>query len=521
MSARGKSSGAGPDALLREARALEKSGDAPGAIKKYLSFIAKHPKDPKARRARVVCASRMMSENMLVEARALIERAPDEELDDPDVCQSAAQVYAYNGMLGEALSIAQRGAAANPDRADMIATLATVLVYKGDHSGAVSVLDEAWARGLDSDRLDNALAGIAPRVDRVDEAIDRLVKRLGGSLTDPRVRAELGFHLADLYDKRGDDRDAWDAATSANGESERVRKLAMGMGAPSLGNLLGVFAGRIRATMDAIDGDALAGLAPDDKGPESREGMVFVCGMPRSGTTLVEQIIAAHPEAESAGEANALEHARKDLWFVPEHMAQILDRTQKGKWSKIGGAIWKELTARAGEARVVVDKQPGNDEHVGLLAACAPGARVLITRRDPRDVAISCYFRNFTMGHEWAADLGAILGIQRAKLEMHEHWLRVIPEHAPWLHVSSVDYGALVSDPEPETRALIERCGLSWDDGCLSFSDRERLVPTLMPHQARRGVYTSSMARWERYIEFMGDAHVRELEDQVERFGFG
>lgn len=517
--------GVGSDRLLRDARALEGKGDIAGAIKKYLSFIAKHPDDPKARRARAVCATRMMGANMLTQARALVEDAPDHELDDPDVCQVVAQVYAYNGMLDEALGAARRAAARDPDRADVVATLVTVLVYKGDHGGAVGALDDAWARGLDSERLDNALAGIAPRVGRIDEAIDRLSARLkgglGGGVGDARMRAELGFHLADLYGTRGDDREAWDAATAANRDAERVRLQSAGPGGPSLERLLDVFTARLRATIETIDGAALSGLKPDEKGPEDRGGLVFVCGMPRSGTTLVEQIVSAHPDAGSAGESNAVEHARRDLWFVPEHMGQILERTPGKKWSKVGAGIEREIRSRGGDGSVMVDKQPGNDEHIGLLAACAPGARVIITRRDPRDVAVSCYFRNFTMGHEWAADMGAILAVQRAKLEMHEHWLRVIPEHAPWLDVSSVDYASLVSDPEVQSRALIERCGLVWDDACLRFSERERLVPTLMPHQAGRGVYTSSVARWERYVGFMDPAHARELEDQVGRFGFG
>jgi tetratricopeptide (TPR) repeat protein len=520
-------SGAGADGgndLLRRAQAHERRGDVVGAIESYKSFLAQHPDHPRAARARAVCAQTMLLSNRLVAALELVNEAPAQEMDDPDLCYVAAQVNAYSGRMDEALDAARRAVSIEPDKAPFIAILVTALLYKGERDEALSVLDGAWARGIDAPELENALAGVAAKVGRVDEAIDRIKRRLKREIRDPKIRVEMGFHLAELLEKRGDYREAWEALGKANAFAERMSMRAQeGTGRraiPAIGYVK-PYVERVRATISVFDGDRLASLAPGEDGPTERPEMIFVCGMPRSGTTLHEQILSAHPDAESAGESNAVFHAKRDLKFGPRRMAAVLDGTERARWSEVGGGILGELRSLAGGSRVVVDKQPGNDEFIGLLAACAPGASVVITRRDPRDVAISCYFRNFVIGHQWATDLRAILGFQRAKLLLHEHWAKVIPEQAPWLRLMTSDYAELVRDPETRARALVAHCGLSWDDACLSFSERDRLVPTLMPGQAKEGIYSGSVARWERYAEFMDEKTLGMFDFLVERFGFG
>jgi hypothetical protein len=524
MSGPGGSTGkGGGDGLLREAHALQQRGDAPGAVAKYKSFLSKHADHPQAGRVRAVCAQALHQMNRMPEALDVIGGARERDLDDPDVCYVLAQVNYFSGNMDTALSAARRAAELGSDRGPFVGFLITVLQYKGEFDEAARVLDAAWARGMDAPELDSSLAMLAMRLGREEEAIDRITRRLKGGIADPNLRTELGFYLADLLDRTGDYRGAWDAVTKANAFSDRMRMRAMqqrGLRAPSAADFVHSYMRRARATVETLDEPTLSALAPGEEGPEPREDLIFVCGMPRSGTTLVEQILSAHPEAESSGEPAIVAETARSVGFEPKGMARVIESSDPSDWSDAGRAIREAERALAGGARVVVDKQPENDIHAGFLAACAPGASVLLMRRDPRDVAISCYFRNFVMSHEWSTSMWTIMGMQRARLLVHEHWLKLIGEHAPWLNLTLVEYERLVGDPEDEARRLVSHCGLDWDDACLRFAERDRLVTTLLPHQAKQGVYTDSVSRWERYAEFIDDRTHKEMAFQVERFGF-
>ena len=258
---------------------------------------------------------------------------------------------------------------------------------------------------------------------------------------------------------------------------------------------------------------------PKDSGPEQRPQILMISGMPRSGTTLLEQILSSHPQAESAGEATFLMKMAADLKMYPNPSAQTLQKLSINKRSKAGRQVLQELQALSGSDDYVVDKHPGNDEHIGLLAAIAPGSTMIITRRDPRDIALSCFFRNFALGHGWTNSFESIVDMIEIRLQMHDHWLKVIPEGAPWLKLCVGDYERIVKDPENQSRKLVEFAGLPWDDACLNFSDRKRIVPTLQPHQAAQGVYSGSLAKWMPYAECMGKSLDR-LNTICERHGY-
>ncbi len=193
------------------------------------------------------------------------------------------------------------------------------------------------------------------------------------------------------------------------------------------------------------------------------------------------------------------------------------------KRSREGRALRETMRtlARVGDGReaVIVDKTPFNDRRIGVLAAIGPGAKVVLTRRDPRDIALSCFFRNFAGGMEWSADMGWITEMISQRMELHEHLLEVIPQHAPWLSITEARYEDLVCNPEDEARRLVDFMGLEWDPACLRFSDRKRMLPTLDPMQTGQGVYTGSLARWKRFEPVVGGA-LDGLHELAERLGY-
>jgi tetratricopeptide (TPR) repeat protein len=226
---------------------------------------------------------------------------------------------------------------------------------------------------------------------------------------------------------------------------------------------------------------------------------VFIVGMPRSGTSLVEQIAASHSRVFGAGEL----HASGEIC---EMLSAHNRRRPVEKWEasfarRLADRHVLSLQALGKGAVRIIDKMPDNIFFLWLIAALFPSARIILCRRDLRDVCLSCYFHHFTEGHLYADDL-ADCGTRA--LEVHRlaaRWLRVLP-----LEILVIDYEELVSDLEAESRRLIKFLGLEWEPACLDFHLTERPVLTASAWQVRQPLYTRSVGRWRRYAR-----HLRPL----------
>jgi hypothetical protein len=496
-----------PSDLLRDADARIRAGDHAGAITLYKKFISQHRAHPKASAARTRAAqlSIMLGEHDA--AAELIERAGAPARSDPLMMYTLAQAHIGARRLGPAREALEHALAIDPDHAAAIARMAVVLQHQRRWEEALALIESADARGLGSWDLDHAFAELAPRAGRVPQAIDRVRARLTETNLRPEARIELEFVQAQLLEKQGEHAAAWEAVTRANALRRR----------PFDADAYEAAIGKVKA---AWSPGTLAALAPDADKPEPRPELVFVVGLPRSGTTLVEQILAAHPDAEGSGEPAFIDLIAPGVGLSPDADPASIARVRPDRRARAGrDLLARERKAAGGADGVVIDKQPENDRQLGFLAAAAPGAKVILMRRDPRDVAVSCLFRHFTGGHAWAADPDALARVIAARLDLHAHWLKVMPEHAPWLHLTVADYERVVAEPEAEARRLVGFAGLAWDDACLKFADRPRMVPTLEPMQAGQGVYTGSVARWKRYEPFAG-TWMQRLGETAARHGF-
>ncbi|HKF61890.1 MAG TPA: tetratricopeptide repeat protein, partial [Dongiaceae bacterium] len=223
---------------------------------------------------------------------------------------------------------------------------------------------------------------------------------------------------------------------------------------------------------------------------------IFVLGFPRSGTTLVEQILASHPAVHGAGELAFMGEiaaglkARETLYF-PECMpflgAEALVHA--------GEAYAARLQALAPEAPRITDKMPDNYMFVGLIHLILPRARIIHLRRDPLDVCLSCFGQHFANEINYSYDLSELGRYHRMYLDLMEHWRRVLPPGA----MLEVQYEAVVEDIESQARRILDYCGLPWDPRCIAFHETDRLVRTASVDQVRRPIYRSSMQRWRHY----------------------
>jgi tetratricopeptide (TPR) repeat protein len=245
--------------------------------------------------------------------------------------------------------------------------------------------------------------------------------------------------------------------------------------------------------------EALA--AARDGGSDSARP-VFVVGMMRSGTSLVEQIIASHPAASGAGELT--------FWTIAmrKHEAAVRQSVLATQLRvKLAQDYLRVLTGNSADALRVVDKMPANADYLGLIHSVFPNARIINLQRDPIDTCLSCYFQQFPPAMNFTMDLADLAHYYREHHRLVGHWRKVLPPGT----LLEVPYAELTADQEGWTRRILEFLGLQWDDRCLEFHRTVRPVTTASVWQVRQKMYRSSVERWRNYEKFIGP--LRGLKD--------
>ncbi|GLH75638.1 hypothetical protein SSBR45G_05460 [Bradyrhizobium sp. SSBR45G] len=230
---------------------------------------------------------------------------------------------------------------------------------------------------------------------------------------------------------------------------------------------------------------------------------IFIVGMPRSGTTLMEQVLASHSKVFGAGELETFKelvgecaHRQKVVPAFPDLIALLPPE----EMTKLGQDYTSRVRVLAPEAERIVDKMPLNFLFVGLIHAAFPRARIINTRRDPLDNCVSCYSLLFTGAQPFAYDLTELGHYYRGYEGVMEHWHKVLPPGV----LMDVHYEDLVDDLEGSSRRVLAHCGLDWEDACLDFHRTERMVRTASLMQVREPIYRRSIGSWRRYEKHLG-----------------
>lgn len=227
---------------------------------------------------------------------------------------------------------------------------------------------------------------------------------------------------------------------------------------------------------------------------------VFIIGMPRSGTTLVEQILASHPQVFGAGELSDFRDAAMRCLPVSQPYPEAVAAMPAGGLFALGENYLAGLAGRAPAALRITDKMPGNYLAAGLVHLALPNARIIHVRRDPIDTCLSCFSTLFAGDLPHAYDLGELGRYYRAYKALMAHWRAVLPEAV----MIDVQYETLIGDFEREARRIVAHCGLDWSDSCRDFHKTERPVQTASMLQVRQPLYQSSVGRWRPYREWVG-----------------
>jgi tetratricopeptide (TPR) repeat protein len=391
------------------------------------------------------------------------------------------------GRTAEAVAKYDKVLKAKPNMTLVIQSKAAALDRLGDVDAAAAMLRPIVEAGGETPAMVDLLARIALRQGRAAEAIDLLRRHLDDPGIADGDRQGLLFGLVKAYDKAGEYDAAFGAAVEANAVGARPFDRA-------------AYRARIDAHIDVFSAPAIA-ARPRASRPSDRP--VIIAGMPRSGTTLVEQIIDAHPRAHGAGELTFLDEVLADIQmrldsFEP-YPACLEDLTAE-TCDRLSAEYLNTLRAFSRTATRIVDKTLHNVEHLGFLSLLCPASHVIATRREPMDTGLSCFLNPILATRlPWITDLGDIGFVHGQQRRLMRHWRAVLE-----VPILEVEYQRLIDEQERMTREMIEFVGLPFHDRCLEFHASGRPVMTLSYDQVDRPVYRTSLDRWRNYEKHLG-----------------
>ncbi len=477
---------ANPNELLRQADAALKRSDHFGGVKLLEEFLKRFPSDPRAPKMRGTLGELLLSLARHDEAAELLERSIREQGETAHLLFRLGQAYAFQGKTDLAFAKMDRVLQLDPDHEGAIARRAALFQYLGKIDEAADVLDAAYARGLSGFHLAHAFAGIASGLSRRPEAIEKLEPFSRDAAVPAKIRAEMLFTLGRLYDGEKQYDQAWGAYERANAMLKP--RIDIDHIDRSVDEVIATY------TRDAI--------ASMEQAERSAERAILIVGMPRSGTTLLEQILGAHPDIVPAGELPALPKAVASIpGRAPSTFMPPVKRVRGNALHRASAIFLDAIDAVDANAKRVIDKLPANYCYLGLLPALLPGVHVIHCHRDPLDTCVSCFFRNFSGQHLIYTDLVWIARSYRNYVRLMRHWEDVLEGLLP---IYNADYAAVVVDLDASARALVAAVGMPFDDACLHFEKKKRMAPTLEPEQAGRNVYDSSIGRWRNYEKHLG-----------------
>ncbi len=421
----------------------------------------------------------LLALNALFEAEAAYVAGLEVAPDHAALHTAHAMAERALGRLADAEASTRWALALRPDAADTLALKGSLAIDHGRFDEAEDLLRKALT--IDPE-LPEALVSLATlrKMSPADVAWRDAAERVLARGLSVAHAVNLHHSLGKYYDDINDH----DAAFQHH---RRGNELARGS---RPGYDRAAMTQRVTRTVAAFDRDALAALR---SGGLDSARPVFVVGMPRSGTSLTEQILASHPAVHGGGELL--------YWiFAADAESEASAEKRAATITGLGHAYLEGLATQAPDASCVIDKLPVNFRNIGLIHAALPGARFIHVERNSLDTCLSIYFQGFSAAHPYATDFGDLAHYYREYRRLMAHWRAVVPPQT----LLEVKYENLVDDPEGWSRRMLAHIGLPWDPRCLEFHRTQRPVLTASNWQVRQPISKGSVGRWRRYERFLG-----------------
>jgi tetratricopeptide (TPR) repeat protein len=430
----------------------------------------------------------------LAEAERIARAGLEQAAQRTDLLTQLAGTLQQLGRVDEAIELGRRALAAAPEQAEVQIALANALA----DGGLIEEADGLYRRALASCPHDAKgwyqLAILRRSPTPADDLAAVQAQRAKAS-GDGLEQAYLEYAAGKLQADRGD---APDAVFARYAAGARLRRATLAYDVAADEARCAAIADALpRARIEALAAAGHASTAP-----------VFIVGMPRSGTSLIEQILASHPRVHGAGERRdwgtlVADHDARFGYAFPGWVGELDGDIVEA----LGRAYCAAVVGDGADADRVTDKMPGNFDCLGLIAASLPRARIVHVRREPADTCWSCFSYLFAGRQPFTYDLMELGRYYRAYDQLMAHWRAVLPGE----QLLELRYEDLIADPEPQTRRLLAHCGLDWDPACLDFHRTERSVRTASANQVRQPLYNSAVGRWR--------AHAHDLHPLLDALG--
>lgn len=398
-----------------------------------------------------------------------------------------ASFLLMQGLTEKACAHSDRAVELDPENIDAIAMSANIAKRMEDPQKAYNLLSPILTEGAKQINIALAFAMISRDVGKQQEAITLLENILSSdSSLLSASRSNLHFNLGRLYD----DIKNYDQAFVHYKEGNDLKPSSFNRDQHKLD---------IEAQIAIFTPEFMQELP---RSTLCSERPIFIVGMVRSGTSLVEQILASHPDIYGAGELADIYQFTKNL---PEYIGTdetypaCLAGLAQSHCDSLAQSYLDLLDKLSADTKYVTDKMPSNFLYLGLIESLFPNARIIHCMRNPIDTCLSTYFQDFSSDHPYAYDLPNLAAFYQDYLKSMAHWRQVIK--LPMLEVS---YEDLVEDQEKVSRSLIDFCDLPWSDSCLQFHENKRFVRTASFDQVNRAIYKQSVARWKNYESHLG-----------------
>jgi tetratricopeptide (TPR) repeat protein len=457
---------------------MPKPPDTDSAIYQHEQLLARDPNNAVAHFNLALLYKRAMRYDA---AGSAYLRSIELGIDDvQEVYSNLGVLYSEMRQPAPAREAYKKSLSIEPDYLPALFNLAGLLEEQGELEQAIGMFERIL---VIEPRYWDALARIANarRIERPDDPLFETLRDAVASTADePEAREGLLFALGKAFDDVGSYEDAFDAYRQANELGRQLRgRYDAGRAERGIASMLARF-----DEYWLSQAETACTASP-----------IFICGMYRSGSTLIEQILSAHASVQMGGELDVLPMLLAErLKPFPQRLAEVTP----GELSAVAEEYLSTLRQLFSDATHVTDKRPDNVLHLAVIRAMFPAAKIIHTRRELRDNCLSVWFQQLGAPLNYATDLADTAHYYRLQERLVERWHELLGEN-----IFTVDYDELVRDPEPVLRALLEFLGLPWDDACLEFQKARSQVKTASLWQVREPLHTRSSGRWQNYQPYI------------------